>query len=148
MLLQGEDDANITYTDSAKTKFTLTAPRIESYGSKDPYLLFPKVIHIDFYNDSSKVNGHLDAGYAIRHENTRLMEADNNIIVVNQKGEQLNTEQLFWDPKKDSVYTHKFVKIRTATEIIYGDGLISNDEFTHYRITDIRGTITINKNAD
>ena len=141
--LEVEDNASIFYNDSAKTKFHLTAPRIENYGGQDPYLVFPKGINIDFYDYSSQVNGHLDADYALRHENSRLMEADNNVSVLNRKGERLNTEQLFWDPNKHKIYTNKFVRIKTAKEIIYGDGLTSNEDFTQYRITNIRGTIQL-----
>lgn len=140
-----ENNADITYTDSAKLKFHLKAPLIESYGGKDPEWIFSKGVSLDFYNDSTMVNGHLEAGYALRHINSGLMEADNNVILVNKNSEQLNTEQLFYSQNKDSIYTDKFVRIKTANEIIFGDGFVSNDDFTHYHITNIRGVITIQK---
>ena len=138
-----EENASIFYNDSAKTKFHLTAPRIENYEGTDPYLVFPKGMSIDFYDDSGHVNGHLDAEYAIRHINTKLMEADNNVRVLNRKGEKLNTEQLFWDENKHQIYTNKFVTIKTAREILYGNGLVSNEDFTQYKIMDLRGTIQV-----
>ena len=140
---QVEDNASIFYTDSAKTKFHLTAKRIENYGGQDPSVVFPKGIHIDFYDDSANVNGHLDADSAIRHENTKLMEADKNVSVLNRKGEKLNTEQLFWDANHHKIYTNKFVRIKTEKQIIFGDGLTSNEDFTQYKITNIRGTIQL-----
>jgi len=144
-----EDNASIFYNDSAKTKFHLTAKRIENYGGQDdPHIIFPKGIHIDFYDDSANVNGHLDADYAIRHENTKLMEADNNMSVLNRKGEKLNTEQLFWDESRHKIYTNKFVRIKTAKQIIYGDGLVSNEDFTQYKITNISGTIQLDSPED
>jgi LPS export ABC transporter protein LptC len=146
--LEVENNASIFYNDSAKTKFHLTSPRIEVYGGSDPYYLFSKGVSIDFYDDSAKVNGHLDANYAIRHENSKLMEADNNVSVLNRKGERLNTEQLFWDENRHKIYTNKFVRIKTAKEIIYGDGLTSNEDFTQYKITNIRGTIQLDNPED
>ncbi len=143
-----EDNASIFYTDSARTKFHLTANRIENYGGPDRYVVFPKGIHIDFYDDSANTNGHLDADYAIRHENSKLMEADNNVSVLNRKGEKLNTEQLFWDAGKHKIYTNKFVRIKTEKQIIYGDGLTSNEDFTQYKITNIRGTIQLDTPDD
>ena len=143
-----EENASIYYTDSAKTKFHLTSPRIENYGGPDPYILFPKGLSIDFYDDSDHINGHLDAEYAIRHINSKLMEADNNVSVLNRKGEKLNTEQLFWDENKQKIYTNKFVRIKTAKQIIYGDGLESNEDFTQYKITNIRGTIQLDTPED
>jgi len=142
-LREVEDNASIVYNDSARTKLHLTAPRIEYYEGPAPYILFPKGTSIDFYDDSNKVNGHLDANYAKRDINSKLMEADNNVRVVNRKGEKLNTEQLFWDEGKQKIYTNKYVTIQTAKQIIYGDGLVSNEDFTQYRITNIRGTIQL-----
>ena len=76
------------------------------------------------------------------------MEVDNNVSVLNRKGERLNTEQLFWDENKQKIYTNKFVRIKTAKQIIYGDGLISNTDFTQYKITNIRGTIELDTPDD
>jgi len=147
--LQIEDNASIFYNDSAKIKFHLIAKRIEDYGGQDdPHLLFPNGIHMDFYDDSAHVNGQLDADYAIRHENTKLMEADKDVRVVNRKGEKLNTEQLFWDESHHKIYTNKYVTIQTARQIIYGDGLVSNEDFTKYKITNIRGTIQLDSPED
>jgi len=145
--LGSEENADIVYTDSARTKFELKAPIIEKFGGSDPYQLAQKGINVNFYDDSDRVNGHISANYAIMHEKTKLMEADNNVVVVNKKGEKLNTEQLFWDGIKHHIYTNKFVQIKTETEIIYGDGLESNEDFTDYQITNIRGTILLNTPA-
>lgn len=142
--LQVENNATITYTDSAKSKFTLTAPRLETYGGDDPYQVCPKGMVIDFYDDSMQVTSHISANYGIRHEKSQIMEADNKVVVVNKKGEQLNTEQLFWDANKHRIYTNKYVTIKTSTEILYGTGLTSNEDFTNYKITNISGTVLLN----
>ena len=80
----------------------------------------------------------------LEHEKkVEIMEAKNNVVVVNEKGEQLNTEHLTWDKKQSLIYTKEFVKITTAEEIIYGNGLESNQSFTKYKIKDIKGTINL-----
>ena len=141
--LEVEENARIVYTDSAKTKFVLTAPRIEDYGGKEPYQECPKGIKIDFYNDSGMVDGHLEANYAKNIENTKLMEADNDVRVLNKKGERLNTEQLFWDANKHKIYTSQYVTIVTDQRVIHGTGLTSNEDFTQYKILNPSGKDTI-----
>ena len=144
-LLQSEENATYTYTDSSKVKFKLTAPLLNNYGGKDdPHQDCPKGMNVNFYDDSMRVTSHISANYAIRHVKTNIFEADGNVVVVNKKGEKLTTEQLFWDGSKHSIYTQKFVTIKTATEILYGDGLVSNEDFTDYRITNIRGSVMLN----
>ena len=41
------------------------------------------------------------------------------------------------------VYTEEFVKITTKNEVIYGKGLVSNQDFTKYTIKKISGTIML-----
>lgn len=141
--LQVENNAVITYTDSAKAKFRLTAPRLETYGGTDPYEICPNGMVIDFFDDSMHISSHVSANYGIRHEKTQIMEADNKVVVVNKKGEQLNTEQLFWDANKHTIYTNKYVIIKTTSEILYGTGLTSNEDFSNYKITNISGTVKL-----
>jgi hypothetical protein len=64
-------------------------------------------------------------------------------VVVNNKGEKLNTEHLIWDRRADRISSDRFVKITTADEILMGDGLESNGNFTRYKILKIRGTLRI-----
>ncbi len=140
-----EENANIVYTDSARTKLRLLAPIIERYGGTDPVDSFNKGMKIDFYDDSMNVTSHVSANKGIMHDNKdkQLMEADNDVVVINKKGDTLNTEQLFWDATKHSIYTNKYVKITTATQILYGDGLQSNEDFTDYKIINIKGSVTL-----
>jgi LPS export ABC transporter protein LptC len=141
-----EENANIVYVDSSRTKMKLTAPLIERYAGTDPYDEFKKGFKIDFYDDSLRVTSHVSANYGIKHDSKtrQIMEADNDVVVVNKKGEKLNTEQLFWDETKHTIYTNKFVKIQTATQILYGDGLKSNEDFSDYQITNIKGSVSLN----
>ncbi|MEL6591358.1 MAG: LPS export ABC transporter periplasmic protein LptC [Bacteroidota bacterium] len=71
-----------------------------------------------------------------------IAELKGNVMLNNYKGEKLKTEQLFWDEKKDSVYTDKFVRIETPDKIITGsEGLKATSDFSSYTIFGIRGEI-------
>ena len=65
------------------------------------------------------------------------------IKVKNVNGDLLETEHLIWNEKKEIVYTEEFVKITTKNEVIYGKGLVSNQDFTKYTIKKISGTIML-----
>jgi hypothetical protein len=54
---------------------------------------------------------------------------------------------LVWNEKIQKFYTEKFVKITTPTQIIYGDGLESNQNFSEYKIINIKGIIGVNKSS-
>jgi hypothetical protein len=73
------------------------------------------------------------------------MEVKKNVVVVNEKGEQLNTEHLVWDEKKAKLLSDEFVKITTKEEVIFGTGLEANEDFTKYKIFNIKGTLSLHK---
>lgn len=71
------------------------------------------------------------------------MEAKDNVVVINDKGERLNTEHLVWDKKTGKITSDVFVEITTENEVIMGEGLVSNQSFTEYKILKTRGIINI-----
>lgn len=136
-------DAEILYSDSAKVKMKLTAKQLDRFMGERPYIEMPKGLQMFFYDDSMKINSQMKADYGLRYEKEGIMEAKRNVEVINVKGEKLNTEHLIWNEKKDSIYTKAFVRITTKDEVITGNGLKSNQDFTQYRITDIKGIINV-----
>jgi len=85
----------------------------------------------------------LTSNYAIDSTYANKMQARENVIVINEKGEQLNTEELLWNKNTEQITSDVFVKITTADQIIMGTGLISNQDFTEYRILKPTGIINI-----
>ena len=139
-------DAEIIYSDSGKVKMKLTGKKLDRYSGEKPHIIFPEGVGVLFYDDSMKVNSHLNADYGIRYEADGLMEAKRNVEVVNIKGQKLNTEDLILNEAKDSIYTNVFVKITEGDEVIYGDGLESNRDFTRWRIKNVKGMFNLKDN--
>lgn len=143
--VQSSKNIKIIYSDSAKVKVEMTAPVMNHYVVENPYLEMPKGLKANFYDESLNVKSRLTADYGIRYEKEQRMEARKNVVVVNEKGEQLNTEHLIWDEKKEKLLSDEFVKITRKDEIIYGTGFEANEDFTKYKIFNIKGTISVNK---
>ncbi len=140
--LESASNAEIVYSDSARVKVKMTAPQLDRYSGDDPYIELPKGMLLWFFDDSMKVKTKLSADYAIRHENKKIMEARKHVVVVNERGEKLETEHLTWDEKEQKIRTKDFVKITTATDVLMGDGLESNQDFTEYKILKPSGTFS------
>jgi LPS export ABC transporter protein LptC len=134
---------DMLYTDSAKLKVHLTAPELEVYEGNSSNYEMKSGVKVEFFNDSGTIDSYLTAKYAIRKEREHTMEAKNNVVLVNTKGERLNTEQLTWDEAKRRIHTDAFVTITTADQVIQGTGLDSDETFTDYEIKNISGTINL-----
>lgn len=138
-------DITIYYSDSGQVQARLTSPQMDNFTSKKPVTEFPKGIHVVFFDPEMKIQSSLTSNYAIKREAENKMEAKDNVVVVNEKGEQLNTEHLIWDETRAKIFSDAFVKITTADEIIYGTGFEANQDFTQYKIFKINGTINLKK---
>jgi len=133
------------YSDSARVEVQVTAPVMNQYVTENPYIEMPKGLKALFYDGMLNVKSRLSADYGVRYDKEQKMEARKNVVVVNEKGEQLNTEHLIWDERREKLLSDEFVKITRKDEIIYGTGFEANQDFTKYKIFNIKGTISVNK---
>ncbi|MCF8257966.1 MAG: LPS export ABC transporter periplasmic protein LptC [Flavobacteriales bacterium] len=136
-------DVRVIYSDSAIVRVILDAKHFEHYTGEDPRVEMSGGVHMRFYDAKATVTSELRAQRAVSFERSGLMEARENVIVVNERNETLNTEHLVWNKEKETITTEEFVKITTEDEVIFGHGLESNQDFTKYRIKNIKGTIDI-----
>ena len=66
--------------------------------------------------------------------------ARENVELTNNENMQLITKELFWDQKKDSIYTDKEVKIFDNGDVtIARDGIRSTPDFREYELRNPTG---------
>jgi LPS export ABC transporter protein LptC len=134
------------YSDSAQVKSKLVAALMDRYAGKKPYYEMTKGMLIIFYGAHRKEQTKLTANYGIGYDTGNGMEsveAKGNVIVINEKGEKLNTEHLIWNALTHKIHTDAFVKITTKDQVIFGDGLVADEDFSVYEIKNVKGTIAV-----
>jgi LPS export ABC transporter protein LptC len=139
-------DVEIAFTDSGILKWKLYAPEIDRYDSKDkPYIEFPKGIKIIDFDREGKTESKLTASYAIYYQKEQLGEAKNNVVAIKEStGEQLYTEQLFWDQKSETVYSNTFSKIINDQGTHIGEkGFEAKQDLSRWKLHGSRGTVKI-----
>ncbi len=138
----------ILYSENAKVKARLFAREfIHNEGAKPPYYDAQKGLKMEFYNDSTEVESTLTAKYARYYEEEGNILIRDSIIIVNKKGEELRTEELVYNQKLKKFYTEKPVRITTPTQVLYGDGLDANEDFSWYEIKNIKGMFAVDKSS-
>jgi len=139
-------DVTLIYSEKGKIKARVFAKEyLANESAKPPYMDMKQGIKAEVYNDSMKVESTLTANYARYYEKQGNFLIRDHIVVVNKKGETLNTEELVWNQGIQKFFTEKFVKITTPTLVMYGDGLEANQDFSWYRITNQKGTMLVDK---
>lgn len=142
------DSVTIIYSKEGSTKAQMFAKTFNHVqDAKPPYIEMKQGLKVLFYDDSMQVQSTLHAKYGKYFEQNGNVLVRDSVVVYNIKKEQLNTEELVWNEKLQKFYTQKFVTITTPTQIIYGDGLESNQNFSDYTILNVKGIIGVNKST-
>jgi len=144
----GVDEAKnviIKYSVGGKPKAKLTAPIMYNVQDTVPYIEFPKTVHVDFFDDSDKLESKLDAHYAKYKQQQSKVFLKDSVRVINIKGDTLYCDELYWDRNKPGTefYTDKAVKIRTKTHIINGIGMDAKQDFSEWHIVQSTGFIKV-----
>ncbi|MDI9320494.1 MAG: LPS export ABC transporter periplasmic protein LptC [Phycisphaerales bacterium] len=138
-------DVTLYYSDNAKVKAIIHAKEfIRNESASTPYTDIKNGLKVEFLNDSQGVESTLTAKSARIYENESNVIVRENVCVINKKGERLNTEELIWNQKISKFYTDKKVTITTPpNQVIYGNSLEANSDFSWYKIKSLKGNISV-----
>lgn len=143
------ENLRIVYSTHAQVQMVMEAPLMERYEGEEPYMELPEGFLMIFYDTLMIETSRISARYAIQYEKDELIDARDDVVVENiENKERLNTEQLIWDQKNETIYTEKFVKITTEEEVLYGDGFESDERFTSWVIKNPRGTFYVDTGSE
>jgi LPS export ABC transporter protein LptC len=138
------ENLDLLYSDSTIIRFRLKCPKLLIFQDEDePYKEFPNGFQIEQYDRNKKITSSIKASYGKYYEKKELWEAKQNVIAITEKGDSLKTELLFWDEKKEIIYTDQFVKIIQKEQIITGIGFESDLQMKKWKIIKPKGTVVI-----
>ena len=141
-------NVEILFSDSGQISLRIIASKLNRFEGEKPYMEFPEGVKLIFYNSNQEPESQIECNYAINHINDKIMEAKDDVVVINADGEKLNTEHLIWDQGNQLIHTEEFVKITTEDEIIYGNGMEAKEDFSSYKIKNLKGTISLEEEVD
>ena len=137
-------DIEFIRSDSGIVQALLTSPLMNKYSGKKPFIEFPDGFKVQFYDSLLNVKSFITANYGISYEKKKRMEAYKDVVVINnEKNEKLNTEHLIWDQSKKIISSNVAIKITTKDEVIFGDGLESDETFDKYEIINPTGVFHV-----
>ncbi len=137
-------------TDSGKLRVVMDADIMQRFekADEDPYDEYPEGIHVRFIENGALVS-EIQSKYAIYYPRKELWEAKGDVVAENiAEQEKLNTEHLFWDMRKEQIYSDKFVRITTREDTYYGTGFESDQNFNSWVIRKPKGDFLINEDEN
>ncbi len=136
------DTVSVIFSDSGYVRVNLESTKELMYLNRDRE--WPNGMELTFYDKDGSVTSHFRADRVYYFREGNYYQSNGNVILKSvENGDQLNTEELFWEPDKEKFYTDKFVTILSGDEVHKGEGMTSNQDFSSYRILKPTGTLVI-----
>ena len=135
-------------SDSGITRYKIVAEEWLIYDKKNPpYWAFEKGVYLEKFDTLFRIDASIKADTAYYHEKKKLWELKGHVQILSQRGDKFQTDLLFWDEKKEKVYSDKFIQIEQEDKVIKGYGFESNQDLTEYEIKNTTGVFTVEDTA-
>lgn len=137
-------EVEVVYSELGQIKARIIAPlMIRGTKDNDDFMEYPEGLTVYNYNPQMEIESKMSANYGISHEKKEEVMVRDNVVLINIKGEKLNSEELWWDRKSKKITSNKFVKVTTADEEIIGYGFDANEDFSEYNVRNVKMITTI-----
>jgi len=140
-------DFQTFFTDSGVVRYFLKTPKLLIFDKeKEPYKEFPEGFHLQQFDANKKIISELSANYGKNFERQQRWLATGNVIMVNNKGDTLRTEELNYLIQQDRIFTDKFVNIKKGEQNINAkDGFESDSQMTKYSLKNTKGRMYVDQ---
>ena len=122
-------------SDSGITQYKILSPIWYIYDEAEiPYWWFPEGIFLQKYDENFNVISTVAADSARYFKNERLWKLEGNVEMTKAPSDLFLSPRLFWDQRRQKLYSDTFIHIENATHVIEGIEFESDDRLTSYRI--------------
>ncbi|HBG42761.1 MAG TPA: LPS export ABC transporter periplasmic protein LptC [Porphyromonadaceae bacterium] len=129
------DTVTTLISDSGVTRYKVIAAVWQVFDkAKEPYWFFPEGIYLEQFDSTFNIEATVKADTAWNYTSQNLWRLKGNVHVENIKGERFDSDELFWDQRKERVYSDKYIEITQGLRKVKAYGFESNQEMTEYRI--------------
>lgn len=136
------ENMELFYSQNAAVKVKMKTPLVHEFKNDDRE--FPNGLYLEFYDALGNLESTLTANHAFYFKSENKWRGRGDVVVKNViKHEQLNTEELFWTPANQKIFTDKFVTIREQGNVIYGEGMTANQDLSDFEIKKVTGIIEV-----
>ena len=137
--VQVVNDMFVVQSKNSKMEMRAEAPLMEKYENDSlAYELFPEGFFVYGYDETGNLETEIVADNA-RHlkynDGRESWEAFGNVVVKNLINQEvMETDTLYWNQKKELLYTHCYVQLYSPKGFIQGYGMESDQRARSYTI--------------
>lgn len=137
------ENLKLIYTDSAKVKAILySSLNLDFTNQVFPYSEFPNGVEITFF-DKDNNQTIVKSDYAITYNKTNIVNLVGNVIINNYDGSELKTNQLYWDPEQEWLFSEEKFKFKNIDYDITAKRLDANRSFSIFNTGKLDGKVLV-----
>lgn len=126
-------NSTVTFSDSGRVRAVLRAGHIRMYEDRKETLIDSGLV-VDFYGRDGKHSSVLTADKGKVNDETKDLEAFDNVIFRSDSGTVVETEYIFWENLNRRVRGDRFVTITSPTERLQGYGFEADQDLKNYTV--------------
>lgn len=141
-------DLNVLYNDSGYPQIKIHATLAETYNYPEHITKLKKGLSVDFFTEDGEIVSTLTAINGEINFNKGMVIVRDSVVLRNYaKKQRLETEELNWNQNDSTIYTNKYVVVKTEGKGITGrgKGLQTTQTFAKYTILEPVGTIDLSQ---
>lgn len=136
-------------SDSGITQYKIISPLWNIYDEADtPYWSFPQGLYLQKFDPDYNVIATVAADSAKYFKNERLWRLEGEVEMTKVPDELFLSPRVFWDQRRQQLYSDTFIHIENATHVIEGTGFESDESLNNYRILNPTGIFPVNRDIN
>ena len=136
---------NAKRTDSGRVVANLISPKLLDFENrKFGYSEFPEGVTLHIF-DALNQRTTIVSDYAILYSETDVIDMQGNVVVSTHEGDSLYADQLFFDQKKEWLFTNLPVKYKSKDYLTKGKGFDSDRDFTKAEVIEVSGLFAVSE---
>lgn len=146
-------DAQFTMSEGGRPRAVIAAPRMEQYRTSDStYSVWRSMsdttrVRLYLYDVEGDSSATLTADSLLFQDRKGVLDAYKNVVVVTESNKRLQTEHLTWRQADRKIRTRRFVRIRTPTEVVQGNGLVADEDLETYQLGQFEAEVEVDEEA-
>lgn len=139
-------DVETLISDSGVIRYKIVTPLWLVFDeAREPNWKFPDGLHLERFDNFFNKEATIDCDSATYFKNKQLWRLDGNVRVKNMAGEKFRTEQLFWDQRREEVYSDSFIQIERTDRMMEGYGFTSNSQMTQFKVRNVSAILPMSQ---
>ena len=140
------ENFNLSYSDSAQIRAILNSPKNIDFTNQDfPYSEFPDGLEIEFF-DKNNQNTFIKSNYGIVYHLTKMVSLNGNVKIISSDGSSIESEQIYWDPVQEWLFTDKDVILSGDDYKIQANTLDADRSFKLLKTGQLNGNFLFDDN--